>query len=57
MNRQLLERLEAASSKVPYLRLGQLLMNSMAVGQDLYYLNDEKLVKAVETYVDKNKSG
>ena len=48
----LLKRLAIQWKQCPELRLGQLLINACGVRDDLYYVEDDKLVMSIDSYLD-----
>ena len=45
---EILFKVEEIWRRYPDLRLGQLIMNAMKIGEYLYYLEDEQLLKLLE---------
>ena len=47
----ILGELQALWQKYPDLRLGQLLINSLSEGQDLFYVEDRDLLDKVQDFI------
>ena len=58
--RPLCERLTAAWSTIPDLRLGQLIVNAVYTADsnlDPFYIEDERLIREIESFVYRATSG
>lgn len=47
---QLLQQLAITLQKFPYIRLGQLISNSIPEGNDIFYVTDAKLIQLLKDF-------
>ncbi len=55
MNWKLIEAIKIAKATFPSLRIGQLLLNAVPEGKDLYYISDDDLTELVRKLVNEAK--
>jgi hypothetical protein len=51
---ELLRQLATTLQKFPYIRLGQLISNSIPEGTDIFYVPDDKLSQLLKDFEEKN---
>jgi hypothetical protein len=47
---ELLQQLANTLQKLPYMRLGQLISNSLPEGTDIFYVTDDKLIQLLKDF-------
>jgi hypothetical protein len=52
---EILTKIEKIWWRYPDLRFGQLIMNAMKMGEYLYYIEDDQLIKYLEEMYNENK--
>jgi hypothetical protein len=52
---ELLALLKEAKSTFPCLRMGQILVNSVAAGRDLFYVRDEELLERLRVFIETHR--